>query len=310
MSPSTSRAALASVIFAVVVLFAATTVSANVYHATRRNRAEQQYEAGLKLESAGRNSEAADDFRTALVYEHDQPEYRMALAKSLIALGDFDEAETHLTDLHEADPANGPVDFMLARIAVEEHADADAIEDYHRAIYGFWPDHAEQHHVEARFELIQVLERDHQQKQLLTELLELAGELPDSDVENRLKVASLLLSHGSPEHAAEEFGGIATAHPSNAAAQQGLGEARFQLGDFLAARAAFHVAARIEPANAEIRQRIEECDMVIDLDPTLVRLSANQRFERAQELLRQSLNSAERCGAVSAAMSAEAAKAL
>lgn len=297
-------------ISAIVLLFAATTLLNGVYRHTRRARAERQYQAGMRLAGAGRNDAAAEDFRAALVYEHDDPQYRMALAKSLIALKGFEEAETHLIDLRDADPTDGPVNLMLARIAARENRDADAVTDYHRAIYGFWTDHPEQNRIAARFELIGVLEREHQQKQVLAELLELAGELPDSDVNHRQEVASMLLSHGSPQHAAEVFRALVAAHPTDAASEAGLGEAEFQLSDFLAARQAFQMAARVEPSNLKVQQQQAACDAVIDLDPTLVRLSANQRFMRAQALLRGALDSAERCGAVPAGLSEQAQKAL
>ena len=310
MTPTTSREAVLSVAVATVLLFAATTVLNNAYRGTRRARAERQYRAGVQLASAGRNAQAADDFRAALVYEHDNADYRLALAKSLIAQEQFGEAQTHLVDLRDADPTDGPVNLMLARIAARENRDADAVTDYHRAIYGFWPDHPEQNRISARFELIGVLERDHQQKQVLAELLELAGELPDSDVDHRQEVASMLLSHGSLQHAAEVFRAIVAARPSDAAAQQGLGEAEFQLSDFVAARQAFQMAAQVEPSNLDVQQHLAACDAVIDLDPTLVRLSANQRFMRAQTLLNRTLDSAERCGVVPAGLSEQAQKAL
>ncbi len=287
-----------SVAIALTLLFAITIAYSSAYGRTRLSRAEDRYREGLKLAAAGRNADAAEDFRAALLYEHDDPRYRFALAEALVALKRFSEAENYLFDLRTADPTSGPVNLMLARIAAADHRDEEAIEDYHRAIFGFWPEDREQKRVDARFELVSILDRDNQSKQALAELLQLADEVPESDLALREKVAGMLLTHGSPQHAADIYRAIVTAHPHDVVARQGLGETEFEMGNFQASLAAFHAAVRYGAITPILAARIALLNSILDLDPTLIRLSAHQRFERARELLTRSLNSASRCQAV------------
>ena len=311
MSPGTKRGgAIVSVGLALVLLFAATVFLNEGYRAIRRDRAENRYRNGLQLAREGHDKPATEEFRAALTYSHDNPTYRLELAKSLMNLGEWNEAESHLSDLQQDDPTNGPINLMLARIAARNGQDNEAIVDYNRAIYGYWPDHAEQNRTSTRFELLGLMDRDHQQKQALAELLQLAGEVPESDVATRQKIAGMLLSHGSPQSAADIFRGIIALRPRSAAAGQGLGEAEFDLGNFADARNAFRAAARLEPSNTALKQRVADCDAILDLDPTQVRLSASQRFKRAQDLLQRTFNSASQCTMLPADLSSAAQKAL
>lgn len=311
MSIGTTRArAIVSVSLALIFLFGVTVSLNQGYRAIRRERAENRYRNGLQLEHQGDNRQAMEEFRAALTYSHDNPTYRLELAKSLISLGQWNEAESHLTDLKQDDPTNGTINLMLARIAAREGQDEQATLYYNRAIYGYWPDQPEQNRISTRFELLDLQDRTHQQKQALAQLLQLAGEVPENDTATRLKIAEMLLSHGSPQSAADTFRAIIALQPRSAAAEQGLGEAEFELGNFVAARSAFGAAARLEPSNTVLSQKIAECDTILDLDPTLVRLSASQRFERAQALLRATFDSAGQCTMLPADLSSNAQKAL
>ena len=205
-------------------------------------------------------------------------------------------AESHLSELREDDPTSGPINLMLARLEVRDRRQLDAVTYYQRAIYGLWPDHPSENRTTTRFELVALLEREHQEKQVLAELLDLADETPESDYVSRQRVASLLLAHGSPQHASELFRSILEAHPDDAEAEKGLADSLFALGDFLSAHRAYRQAALHEPDDPVIAQRLAASDAVLTLDPTLVRLSGTERFDRSQELVRLALQSAEGCG--------------
>ncbi|MDE3166793.1 MAG: tetratricopeptide repeat protein [Acidobacteriota bacterium] len=307
---TTGRGAIVWVAAALFLLFTFISILNNAYHHTRRNRAEARYLEGLRLAGAGRNQEAEEDFRAALVYEHDDPKYRLALSQSLVSLGRWDEAGSHLLELQQGDPTNGPINQMLARIAVRAGRSAEAIQDYNRAIYGYWPEDGEQSRIAARMELIRVLDARGQQKQVLAELLALAGEAPDNDLPLRRGIGEMLLAHHSPQHAAETYRGILAAHPRDAASERGLGEAEFEMGDFVAARNAFRAAARRGPADPALAQRIALTDDILALDPTLVRLTMSQRYERAGQILRRTLASANACTAVPQDLAGSAEKIL
>jgi len=278
-----------------VLLMTFTGFLARAYYNTRSSRAEELYQDGIKLAGTGHYEQAADEFRAALVYEHNSETYRMALARSLMELGRWSEAETHLAELREVDPTNGQINLMLARIAAQQRRYDDAIMYYQRAIYGFWKDNPVENRISARFELIGILEREGQRRQVLAELLDLAAEAPEEDTATRQRIATLLLANGSPDHAAEVYRAILTTNREDGAAQKGLGDALFATGDFVGARNAYRTAERDGLNDPTIEQRLKECDSVLQLDPSLVRLSANQRFDRARDLLALTSASAQQC---------------
>lgn len=295
MTPSTTRGAVFSVAGSLVLLMTVTAFLSRAYVDTRSSRAEALYADGMRLANQGRHEEAAEDFRAALVYEHNSTKYRMALSRSLMALGHWDEAETHLLELREDDPTNGPVNLMLARVAAETHHDADAITDYQRAIYGYWPDHPTENRIAARFDMIKLLQADHEQRQVVAQLINLAADAPENDVATRHRVAALLLANGSPEHAAEIYRALLTTNRGDAAAQEGLGNTLFATGDFVGARNAYRAAEREGIHDNTLDERLKECERVLELDPTLVQLRAGERFERARQLLELATAGAQQC---------------
>jgi tetratricopeptide (TPR) repeat protein len=309
MIPATTRGATLPVVVVLVILFSVTAAMNGAYHATRQSRAEALYRSGLELAGAGKNAQAVEEFRAALTYVHNDTQYRMALARSLIALGRWGEAESYLSELREDDPTSGPINLMLARIAVRDRRDPDAATFYQRAIYGLWPDHPAENRTAVRFELVGLLEREGQEKQVLAELLDLADEAPDTDYASRQRIAELLLAHGSPEHAEELFQGILENKPNDAAAEKGRADSLFALGNYLDALRAYHTAEYRGLKDTAVTERIAACEAVIRLDPTLVRLSAGQRFKRAQELVRLTMESAQTCGQLPPDLTATAQKA-
>lgn len=310
MTPATHRGALFSVTAAAVLLFAVTTMLTSAFRSTRQSRADARYQAGLQLAAAGKNAEAAEEFRAALTYEHSDARYRLALSRSLIESGRWGEASSYLSELAEDDPTSGPINLMLARIATRDHREQEAVTYYQRAVYGLWPDRPAANRTATRFELVALLERTGQQKQVLAELLDLADETPESDLDSRRKNAEMLLAHGSPDHAVELYRGILAAVPHDAAAEKGLADGLFALGDYAGARRAYREAITRGLADPSLGQRIAACDAVIDLDPTLVHLSAGQRFARAQELVRRTLQVAQGCSGISADLTGAAEKAV
>jgi tetratricopeptide (TPR) repeat protein len=290
-----SRTAIVSVALALVALFTVTTFADRAYRLARRSRAEASYRNGLALAARGRHAQAAVAFRAASVYEHADGKYRFALAQTLMALKRWNEAETYLLELRAADPTSGPVNLMLARVDTEEVRYPEAVDNYHRAIFGSWPDHPQQNRIAARFELIRLQERLGRQPGVLAELLQLAGDIPAVDTATGQKVADALLAYGSPEHAADVYRAILSAHPRDAAAEQGLGDAEFAMGDFAGARRAFDSAARSGGSLPGLARRLALTNSILELDPTMLRLTANQRFERARELLQRTLDASAGC---------------
>jgi tetratricopeptide (TPR) repeat protein len=298
MRRTASLTAMLWVATALVLLGALTAALDGVYRRARLSRAEASYREGVRLASAGRDADAAEDFRAALLYEHDSRRYRLALAQSLVALRRWNEAENYLLELRAADPSSGPINLMLARIAASDGRTNEAIDDYRRAVFGYWPDKPEANRVSARLELVGILDRLGQPKRALAELLQLADEVPEADTDTRRKVAGMLLAHGSPQHAAEIYRAMVAAHPHDAAALEGLVETEFAGGDFAGAFAAFQAAVRYGGITPALAARIALLNSILALDPTDLRLSTRQRLKRAGELVARAQAAAARCAAL------------
>lgn len=302
MAAATSRGALITVAAVLVSLFTFTTLLTSTYRSARRSRAQARYERGMQLGSKGKNEQASGEFRAALAFAHDEPRYRLALVRSLMALGRWKEAESNLNELRVLDPTNGLINLLLARLAARDGRTNEAVTLYQRAIYGYWPEQADQNRIATRFELVDLLRRTHQQQQAVAQLLELSAEIPDTDAASHDRVGRLLLANSSPQHAAETFRSVVAAQPNDAAALEGLGEAEFALRDYPAARNAFRGAARNGAGSPDLAHRIDVCDSILELDPTRVRLSSAERFERARELVRRAAGSLRECSTVPPAL--------
>ncbi|HEX5431670.1 MAG TPA: tetratricopeptide repeat protein [Bryobacteraceae bacterium] len=307
---TTRIGAMVSVGLALVLLFAGAVFLTQGYRAIRRGRAEARFRTGLHLADEGQYQQASEEFRAALTYSHDNPTYRLELAKTLMQLGQWDEAETHLTDLQQDDPTNSVINLMLARIDARNGQNQQAEIYYNRAIYGYWSENAEQNRISTRFELINLLDRGHEQSQAVAQLLQLVGEVPEDDFSTRLQIAGMLLSHGSTQSSADVYRGVIASEPRSAPAERGLGDAEFDLGNFADARNAYLAAARLEPSDPSLKQKVAESNTILSLDPTLVRLSATQRFNRAQDLLHRTFDAAGQCTMLPAGLSDAAQKAL
>jgi len=77
---------------ALVLLFIATTFSVTAYHAKEHSLAQQWYASGERALAAGYAEAATEDFRTALVYSHNDPLIEFKLAHALTVAGHLHQA--------------------------------------------------------------------------------------------------------------------------------------------------------------------------------------------------------------------------
>ncbi len=313
MLPPVRPRVSAIVAVALALLFGFTALLAQAYRAAREERAGTHYNRGRQLEAQGRHRAAVDEYRAALSFTHNDPGYRLALALVLMELGNWNEARTHLTQLRTDDPSSGIVNLMLARIEAREGRRDEAVADYHRAIYGYWPEDPQGRRLQARFELTALYARYGEHKQALAQVLELAAEAPE-DAAVKSRIGRLLLEHGSPDQASEVFREAARLDPKSAEPWVGLGRARMAEGDWRGAAAAFRAALRRQEGNAQATRLLVVAEQVTDLDPGGARLSARERYRRARDVLARALAALERChtlaAGAAAAEDAEAARKL
>ena len=105
----------------------------------------------------------------------------------------------------------------------------------------------------------------------------------------------LFLLAGSPARAADVFRGILHDAPANADAYAGLGEAEFARGNYRAAQRDFQTALRLAPDDQATRRRLDLCNELLMLDPTMRGLGPVERFRRSLKLVELTLDETSQC---------------
>ncbi len=258
-----------------VVLFAITGVAAKFYHSKQRSLAQEWFVRGELALKAGNPKQALEDFHTTLAYAPDSYIYRLRLAQALMAAHRTDEARSHLLTLWRDEPGNGTVNRELARLAVEENDTSDALRYFHNAIYGVWQRAPEEQRRQTRLELCQFLIRQGAKNQAQSELIALAGELPDSAAAHT-RVAGLFLKAGDPARALEEYRKALKFNRRSEDALVGAGEVAFQTGDYALAASYLERAVRAPSAPPHAAELLTTARLVLGLDPY------NRRLPRAE----------------------------
>ncbi|HWR51555.1 MAG TPA: tetratricopeptide repeat protein [Bryobacteraceae bacterium] len=285
---------LVLVLTAVTAMFALTTLVAHWYSGEQQDRARNAFLRGEELAQTKRHEQAVESFRNALAVSRSSTEYRMALARSLMELGQNSEAALHLQEVLRGDPAAALPNLLLARIAAREGRTGAAVDYYHRAIFGFWPADAQARRLAARWELVNLLAAAKQTKQVIAELISIADETP-SNPEVQSRVAGMLIQYGSPSPAADILRSVIRAQPLNVEAWTMLGRAEMDLGNYQRARTSFRRALQYDPGYSPARQELSLVTEALSLDPTLRGLSGAQRLKRSQELASRALAAVDEC---------------
>jgi CIC family chloride channel protein len=263
------------------------------YRSERSARANQYYLGGNQLMAKERYQEAIEQYRDALSISHSARD-RLALAQVLDKAGRSNEAEIYFRELLRDKPDSGPANLGLARVAVTGGNLQDAVNYYHRAIYGSWPEQREVNRTLTRIELVNTMGKSGKRREAQSELLAIEAEAPD-DVALQKQLGRLLVAYDLPKESAGVYRRILEKDKHDAAAYDGLGEAEVAQDNFRGAQRAFKAALRMAPADANAAKRLELVEHVLAMDPTLRGLSAAERYRRSQRLMETALGSLDEC---------------
>ncbi len=266
---------LAGVIAAFVGVAVLTAFLNYYYRAEHSARAERDYQAGSELLQRERYDEAIGQFRNALSISH-SARHRLALGIALVQAGRYGEAAIYLDEVIRAEPGSGPANLYLAKVDAENGDIDRAAIHYQRAIAGSWPEKPDENRFQARVELFRTLSKAGRRAQSQAELLAAAAAVPH-DAALQKQVARMLLDSGLAKEAADLF--------RAAKDRSGLGDAEFALGQYAAARDAYREAATIDPTDEAAAKRVDLCDRILSLDPTVRGLSAAERSKRGRAIL-------------------------
>lgn len=259
-----------------IILFLAVTALSGMYNAQLAGLADRWSARGMADLKANRFPPAVNDFRTALLYARGDAGYQLHLAQALMGEQKFDEAEAYLTSLWERDPDNGEVNLELARIAAGRKESERAIRYYHNAIYATWPASREEERQRARFELIDLLLRNHAYAQAQSELIALAANLGD-DPAQRAHAGDLFLAAEDSDHALAEFRMSLRGDAHNQDALAGAGRAAFELARYAEAARYLREAVAASPNDAASANLLRVTERVLQMDPYRQGINATER---------------------------------
>lgn len=199
----------------------------------------------------------------------------MQLAEALASAGRLQEAAAYFNTLAESEPGEGIIELQLARLAVREGNVAQALEYYRRAIDGDWKGDGAVRRREARLEMVGYLLSQGRHTQAKNELLVAAGNAPEDDTADLLKIGLLMEKAQSPADAFNLYKSILEHHPSLFQAVAGAGRTAFQNGHF--AEAARYLQRAVNAPEADrlpdkesqdLRNRLSQSQHLLLLYPS------------------------------------------
>lgn len=282
------------VAMAVALLWIATSLVARAHHRARDERAAREANAGHLALAQGQPGAALRPLREAVALQPDEAEHRLALGQALIALGRNDEAITYLSALTARDPVWGEANLAIARAHRAAGRITEAERFYYRAVYGQWGPGMQAARVEARLELIELLQESEEPTRVRSEFLQLANAFP-GDRALQIHVGQSLVALGFPSDAAQVFSTIVERFADPGPAHAWLAIASFDAGSYTAALSSAAQALRLDASDATAARVRARASSALALDPTLPHLSAAARNARWRRLIEQARDTLPTC---------------
>jgi tetratricopeptide (TPR) repeat protein len=227
--------ALLTLLAVTIALFIATLFLFRSFSALRATLGQRWLERGEAALRGSHPGSAVEDLRSALAYSPGQRNIEIELAEALAAAGRTQEATSYFNTLWEAEPGSGIINLQLARLAVRQGNQPDALVHYHASIYGNWEGDGTVRRREVRLELINYLISVQRFPQARSELLIASGNAPD-DPELKLQIAALMEKAADPGSASQIYKSILLHQSRNLTALKGAARTAFALGNFVQSR--------------------------------------------------------------------------
>jgi tetratricopeptide (TPR) repeat protein len=270
-------------IFSVLLLIAVAGFFAVNHLVTRFH--EQEKALGRRLYGYAQAEQAKGDIdraipylRAAISYNADDGNYQLSLARALRDTGRTEEAESYLIRLWESDPQDGPINLALGRLFVRENDVPRAIQYYHNAAYGLWPQSLTGYGLATRFELVRFLLQRKAFVDAQSELISISSGLP-SDPPLHLQLADLFYQSQDFERALTEYGYVLSRNSGELQAATGAGKSAFQLRRF---RDAERYLSQAEPGS-EAKSLLEISRLAVSSNPYDPAISSAERVKRIKQ---------------------------
>lgn len=279
----------ATLVFAtgvLIVFFTVTAFASRFYHETQRSLARHWYARGEAALASGHSVEAAEDFRTALVYSRENGDktgssdaYEFELAKALAAQGQIEQARAYLFEAAERKPGNAEVNLELARLSARQGNVDEASRYFNAAIFGAWQGDPAERRRAARIEYFEFLLSHGERAEAQAQAIAIAGGVPP-DAGLYDEAGGLLLRSGANDQALSAFQRSLSLRRT-AEAAGGAGVAAFRTANYREAERYLAEAVRLHDSDPEVRELLGTAQLVVALDPFVAGLTVNERAQRA-----------------------------
>jgi tetratricopeptide (TPR) repeat protein len=186
------------------------------------------------------------------------------------------------------------VNLELARLAVQQHTDPEAVQYFHDAVYSEWEGDPSVARRAVRLELVKFLLDTDQKAAARAELIGVAGNLPP-DAELHTMVGELFIKVGGYDDALRLFRQALAANPHSARALAGAGECYFLTGQYTRAEPYLEQALRRDPSLKQAAAMRDTARAVQDLDPFIRWLGEQERERRAHRAVDQAVTRLKTC---------------
>jgi Tfp pilus assembly protein PilF len=289
--------ALLTLLVVTLALLTATVFLFRAFSNLRDQLAQRWLVRGETAMHSGNPAQAVEDLRSALAYTPGQRSIEIELAQALAEAGRTQEATSYFTTLWEAEPGSGIINLQLARLAVRQGDESEALDRYRASIYGNWEGDGTVRRRTVRLELINYLIEISRDTQARGELIIAYGNAPD-DPAVKLPIAALMEKAGDPGNASHIYKAILQHAPHNLEALEGAARTAFAEGKFAQARD-YVDKALANPAeaseSAQARQDLQDLrDRAVDTlllfpSPALSTLAQAERVLRDRNLVAERL---------------------
>jgi tetratricopeptide (TPR) repeat protein len=263
-----------------VLAIAFTAFVTRMYHKQVHTLADSWFAKGEASYRTGDAAAALADYRNALVFSPNNPQFQFHLAQALAATGHEDEARSYLLNLLSESPGSSEINLELARIAARQNSMTEALRYYHGAIYGVWDADPIEMRWKIRRELSEYLLDHDSANQAVAEIILLAENTAPGDIEH-MKIAGSLLSRAQIwPRALAVFRSILAANESDDDALAGAAIAAFQLGQYSRATQYFSRLSQEKAADSKISELAETSRRLVAADPFVSGLPADEKARR------------------------------
>jgi len=278
-----------------VGMFIVTGIVARSYHKIVHTLADQWFAQGMQAYQGGDATNAASDFRNALVYSPDNTSFQFHAAQALDASGKYPEAQSYLLNLLSESPGSGEINLALARIAAHSGLTTDAMRYYSSAIYGVWDADPIAARWDVRYELCKYLLDQNAVAQAQPELIALAQEVPPGDTGREKRAAALLFRAGIWDRALAQYRHVLTSDRHDSDALAGAGKAALELGKYSDAIDYFDRLLPQERDAWNISDTLDAARQIQSADPFLPGLSNREKAQRTASALAEAESRVVEC---------------